>query len=182
MQFALELRGIVKQIHAGFGACRATCAVLRGIDLSLCPGDAVVVAGAHGSGKSTLLLCAAGLIVPDAGEVAWFGERSRTAAELRASYYPTRTSVPRTSRPSRTADLPRVHLVDARITPPMVASVAQWIAQRRDCGDAVVVTTADESVAGRLPARVLVLRDGRLSPCTTAQTARARVAERVRFC
>jgi phosphonate transport system ATP-binding protein len=57
----LELRGV----HKRYG--RQT--VLRGIDLSVSPGELTVVLGANGSGKSTLLRCALRLSEPDAGEL-----------------------------------------------------------------------------------------------------------------
>ena len=43
--------------------------LFAGLDLTVSPGDVVVVAGDNGAGKSTLLRCVAGLIRPLAGEV-----------------------------------------------------------------------------------------------------------------
>jgi len=45
--------------------------VLHGLDLTVEPGELVVVAGRSGSGKTTLLHIAAGLLRPTAGEVRW---------------------------------------------------------------------------------------------------------------
>ena len=57
----LEARGL----RRSFGGLR----VLRGVDLVLRPGQAVVVAGPNGAGKTTLLRVLAGLMRPEAGEV-----------------------------------------------------------------------------------------------------------------
>ncbi|XVX19443.1 ABC transporter ATP-binding protein [Actinomycetota bacterium] len=42
---------------------------LRGVDLSVAPGEIVAATGPSGSGKSTLLLLLAGVLLPDEGEV-----------------------------------------------------------------------------------------------------------------
>ena len=47
---------------------------LRGLSLSLKPGERVALVGASGAGKSTLLCVANGLIQPTSGSVQWFGE------------------------------------------------------------------------------------------------------------
>jgi phosphonate transport system ATP-binding protein len=59
--------------------------VLKGIDLSVRPGELTVVLGANGSGKSTLLRCAMRLIEPDGGTVTLCGASllDRSGEELR---------------------------------------------------------------------------------------------------
>lgn len=62
--------------------------VLKGVDLSVNPGEVITIIGSSGSGKSTLLRCLNLLEVPDAGHV-WFHGRDLTAErgdvnELRA--------------------------------------------------------------------------------------------------
>ena len=65
----LEARGLQRS----FGRVR----ILRGIDLTLQAGEAVVVAGPNGAGKTTLLRLMAGLLRPDAGEVRVLGKPLR---------------------------------------------------------------------------------------------------------
>jgi zinc transport system ATP-binding protein len=48
--------------------------VLSGVDISIPAGDFVSVVGPNGSGKTTLLKLALGLLKPDRGEVAVFGQ------------------------------------------------------------------------------------------------------------
>jgi putative ABC transport system ATP-binding protein len=62
---------------------------LRGVSLSVEPGEMVAVVGPSGSGKSTLLHCLAGLDEPDGGHVEVGGERlsrrpERERARIRA--------------------------------------------------------------------------------------------------
>ncbi|MEU9074513.1 ABC transporter ATP-binding protein [Kitasatospora sp. NPDC004745] len=58
---------------------------LRGASLSVAAGEVLAVMGPSGSGKSTLLHCLAGILVPDAGEVHFNGQRLDTMPESRRS-------------------------------------------------------------------------------------------------
>jgi heme exporter protein A len=69
----LEARGL----RRSFGGLR----VLRGVDLTVHPGEAVVVAGPNGAGKTTLLRLLAGLMRPEAGEVRVRGRPLRGGGE-----------------------------------------------------------------------------------------------------
>lgn len=66
----LETAGLEKRINGPSGALE----ILRGISLSVHPGESVAILGASGSGKSTLLGLLAGLDAPSAGEVRLLGE------------------------------------------------------------------------------------------------------------
>ena len=55
--------------------------VLRGIDLTVMPGQVVTIIGASGSGKSTLLRCINLLETPDAGHV-WFHGKDLAAEHV----------------------------------------------------------------------------------------------------
>jgi putative ABC transport system ATP-binding protein len=61
----LELRSIFKSYHDG----ESDLHVVRGIDLTLAPGESIALLGASGCGKSTLLQISAGLEAADSGEV-----------------------------------------------------------------------------------------------------------------
>jgi len=60
----------IKGLHKSFGDMH----VLKGIDLTVEPGEVVVIIGPSGSGKSTLLRCINFLEFPDEGEIRVNGE------------------------------------------------------------------------------------------------------------
>jgi putative ABC transport system ATP-binding protein len=68
---ALEAHDLYRFYHAGEDETLA----LRGVSLTIAPGEMVAIVGPSGSGKSTLLHCLAGLDEPDGGWVAVSGER-----------------------------------------------------------------------------------------------------------
>jgi putative ABC transport system ATP-binding protein len=83
----LEAHDLYRFYHASEDETLA----LRGVSLSLRPGETVAITGPSGSGKSTLLNCLAGLDEPDGGWVAVMGKRmtrrpERERAALRARY------------------------------------------------------------------------------------------------
>ena len=68
---ALELRGIRKR----FGATEA----LRGVSLTVAPGEVHALIGENGAGKSTLMKVLSGAHLADAGEMALAGRPYRPA-------------------------------------------------------------------------------------------------------
>ena len=60
-----------RDVRLSFGRTPA----LRGASVQVAQGEVVAVMGPSGSGKSTLLHCLAGILVPDAGEVLFRGQR-----------------------------------------------------------------------------------------------------------
>ena len=77
----------VSALHKQFG----TAAVLKGIDLSVAPGDRIAILGASGSGKSTLLRCLNFMEKPSSGRVELAGkligtERRQRDGTLRTDY------------------------------------------------------------------------------------------------
>ena len=67
----LEANDLYRFYHAGEDETFA----LRGVSLSVAPGEILAVVGPSGSGKSTLLGCLAGLDEPDGGSVTVAGAR-----------------------------------------------------------------------------------------------------------
>ncbi len=55
----------ISDLHKSFGSNR----VLRGVNLTIMPGESVVIIGGSGSGKSVLLKCILGLIHPERGSI-----------------------------------------------------------------------------------------------------------------
>jgi len=69
----LTASGIEKSYRLGIWPLRRTQQVLRGIDLTLHPGEVVGLVGENGSGKSTLMKVLVGALAADAGTVSRTG-------------------------------------------------------------------------------------------------------------
>ncbi len=72
-----------RDIDFAFGPTPALC----GASISANAGEIVAVMGPSGSGKSTLLHCLAGILVPQAGEVRFAGNRVDTMNETQRSIF-----------------------------------------------------------------------------------------------
>jgi NitT/TauT family transport system ATP-binding protein len=77
----LALRGVSKHFRAG------ETHAIAALDLVCTPGEFVVVVGPSGCGKSTLLNIAAGLALPDSGEVVLDGRRVTSPGPDRAMVF-----------------------------------------------------------------------------------------------
>ncbi|MFF4905799.1 ABC transporter ATP-binding protein [Streptomyces sp. NPDC001260] len=72
-QPVLDAAGIEKAYRRGVWPARRSLQVLRGVDLSLAPGEVVGLVGENGSGKSTLMKILVGALHADAGTVSYTG-------------------------------------------------------------------------------------------------------------
>ncbi|MFB9146755.1 ABC transporter ATP-binding protein [Halomonas alkalicola] len=70
-----------RQVHRAYATPQGPLEVLAGVDLTLAPGESLALMGESGSGKSTLLHLAAGLDLPDAGEVRLGGRMISSLSE-----------------------------------------------------------------------------------------------------
>jgi putative ABC transport system ATP-binding protein len=66
----LEVRGLVKELPMG----RGKLAILKGVNMSVQPGEIVAIVGPSGSGKTTLLGLIGGLDTPTAGSIMLAGQ------------------------------------------------------------------------------------------------------------
>ncbi len=177
MSLALEMCGVAKRYVAGFGGCLASVTVLRSIDLVVRPGETVAVLGPSGAGKSTLLLAAAGLLVPDRGEIRWYGDASLAAAMHRAMYHFGAAR----AEPPRIPPEARLHLVDDpdALAGSGAAHLARWIARRCYAGESVLIGTRCRATAHALAPRVLALAGGELHGDAVAPAPRVAEATRL---
>lgn len=72
----VELRGV----HKAFGPKQ----VLRGVDLTVAPGQSLVIIGGSGTGKSVTIKCALGLMTPEKGEILFDGQPAKSAKAINA--------------------------------------------------------------------------------------------------
>jgi len=71
----IRLEGLTKTFTTPQGPVRA----VRGVDVTIAPGETVALLGPNGAGKSTTIDMLLGLAVPDAGTVSLFGTTPREA-------------------------------------------------------------------------------------------------------
>src|SRR2546430_17209255 len=76
----VRLAGLEKSCRTGHGVVHA----VRGVDISIAPGETVALLGPNGAGKSTTIDMLLGLLSPDAGTVSVFGMDPRAAVNAGA--------------------------------------------------------------------------------------------------
>lgn len=147
---ALRVESLWKCYAAGVRGCSARAWVLRGLSITVQPGERIAIVGDAGSGKTTLVECMLGLRAPTAGVIEISGR------------------------------LEIVDLQNGRRSGGQVIGIleAPDLASSRpsDLLTSVVVARRPDALAGWAD-RMLLLRDGRLHS-TSFRPARRRVAER----
>ncbi|MEZ4224382.1 MAG: ABC transporter ATP-binding protein [Polyangiaceae bacterium] len=73
----------IKDLHKSFEHMGRTLHVLKGIDLSIYPGQILSIVGPSGAGKSTLLHCIGTLDLPTSGSIRFGGEELTTMNQAR---------------------------------------------------------------------------------------------------
>lgn len=91
---SLVIKGVRKTFHRRGAAPQE---VLRGIDLTVKPGEFVSFIGHSGCGKSTLLNAVGGLVTPDAGEMLIDGKPITSPGPDRAMVFQSYSLLPRLS-------------------------------------------------------------------------------------
>ena len=161
---AIAMTGVHKSFSAGVAGCSITIRVLVRAELRIWPGEVVGIAGEAGAGKSTLLLCAAGLLRPDMGSIAWFGARvgDDERAGGAAWYLPVHAAVRQPDVERALSAGARLLLLDhaspARLDD-LRGAIGRKLALR---GAALVVASRDRASLARIASRILVLGGGRL--------------------
>ncbi|MCC6984619.1 MAG: ABC transporter ATP-binding protein [Bauldia sp.] len=128
MSDLLEVRGLTKTYRRS----RETIAALRGVDLTLAPGETLALVGNSGSGKTTLGRAIARLIEPDGGAIRFEGRdllamRGRELRAMRARLQivfqePLEAFNPRATVFRVIADPLRVHRLAGRAEMPEAVS------------------------------------------------------------
>lgn len=83
MEHAIICRSLTKSYHTG----GTTTPALRGIDLSINPGELFMLVGPSGCGKTTLISVIAGILDSDGGECLLFGTNLRRMSDNERTIY-----------------------------------------------------------------------------------------------
>jgi ABC-type multidrug transport system ATPase subunit len=156
---------VCKSFGAGVPGCGAKVRVLAAASLVVNAGEIVGIAGGPGSGKSTLLRCAAGMMRPEYGSVAWLatGSGSARAETHLPLYLDLRDTIPRGEIERAIASGARLLLVD-HATPLLLDELRAAITRSQSLRlrGAIVIASRSSRELAMVASRVLVLSEGRL--------------------
>ncbi|MBI3087870.1 MAG: ABC transporter ATP-binding protein [Candidatus Omnitrophica bacterium] len=80
-----------RHVHKTYRTGAVPLHVLKGVNLTVAPGEFVAVTGPSGAGKSTLLHVLAGLDVPSQGDVLWEGRSLAKMTDRQRAHFRNRT-------------------------------------------------------------------------------------------
>jgi ABC-type multidrug transport system ATPase subunit len=165
MSVVLRARSLWKSYAAGVAGCSARVWVLRGASIEVQRGECLAVLGARRSGTTTLLHCLAGLRRADAGVIEQALDTTYVAG---ARLFPRATD----------HAAPQLLLCDDGDDPRQRELSLRALRARHRHHGALIVATHELASVRDIADRILLLRDGQLSPIDRAAGVR-RVAERV---
>lgn len=152
---ALRIDNLWKSYSAGVRGCSVRVWALRGCSLQIELGERVAIVGPAGAGKSTLLQCVAGNRRADAGRIdVVLPIRCCFAAQVEHQ-------------------APMIAVASSGL---LLIDAADAARLSREWQGSALITSRDVASVHHLVHRVVLLRDGRLSPLT--RIAVRRVAER----
>jgi len=161
----------ISQMTVRFGRKPA----LDKIDLSLRPGESVLVAGRNGAGKSTFLKCLAGVIIPDSGRIEFAPglDRRRRIKRLSAGervlYH---LGLLTAQKPDLLLVDEIIHTIDPYMRSRFLDALIDLMADYRTT---VILVNHAFSEVERIPERILLLDGGRFVLDESAESLRARI-------
>jgi ABC-type glutathione transport system ATPase component len=143
----------VERLEVRYGRGAAARTALRGVDLSVAPGEAVGVVGETGSGKSTLARAIVGLVAPAAGRVFVGGEETTRFSASAWRAFRRRGVVQYVFQdPLQSLD-PDVTIATSVAEPLLVRGEDRQVARAKTL-EALARTTLDASLADRYPSEL----------------------------
>jgi peptide/nickel transport system ATP-binding protein/oligopeptide transport system ATP-binding protein len=140
----LEARGLSKTFRAGGAMLGKQFHAVKGVSLSVSPGETLSVVGESGCGKSTLARMLVGLETPDEGEILFQGEPIRRDRALRRQVQMVFQDPYLSLNPRRT-------VLDIVAEPLDVHGLARGAARRNRVEELLASVGLDPAAASRFP-------------------------------
>jgi len=140
----LEARGLTKTFRAGGAMFGKQFQAVKGVSLSVSPGETLSVVGESGCGKSTLARMLVGLETPDEGEILFKGEPIRRDRALRRQVQMVFQDPYLSLNPRRT-------VLDIIAEPLDVHGLAKGAARKQRVEELLSAVGLDPAAASRFP-------------------------------